>query len=163
MDKKLIFSGKMNEEDFKKLFIYQTGFKLIFIVPIYIVIFSGLLYLLKLYTAFDLSILLILVISALSSIIFVFIYVLFLYNRLKNDFKKDLEKIKEQRYVVEDDRISILVEKRKTDLYFKDIKNIKNTKDFYIIYHKSTLVLAIPKRFIDKSIINQVNEKLNFK
>ncbi len=158
MDNKIIFSGKMDEKDFNKLFIYQTGSKLLFIIPIYFVIFVGLLYLLKTYMNLDLSILLIAILSFTSSIIFVVVYVFLLYSRLKKEFMQDISKIKEQQYIVDEDRISILVEGRKTDILYKDLKKIKESKNFFILNHKADVMIAIPKRFIKDTDIPLIKE-----
>jgi hypothetical protein len=158
MDKKITFTGKMDEKDFTKLFNYQTGSKLIFIIPIYFAIFAGLLFILKIYKSFNLSILTIILLSFTASIIFVVVYVLLLYSRLKKEFMQDIASIKEQQYIIDEDRISILVEGRKTDIFYKDLKKIKESKNFFILNHKANVMIAIPKRFIDNKDISQVKE-----
>lgn len=166
MDKKITFTGKMDEKDFNKLFNYQTTSKLFFIIPIYFAIFALLLYLLKTYTQLNISLYLIAFLSLGSSIIFVFVYIFLLYRRLKKDFLQDLSKIKEQQYIVDEDRISILVEGRKTDILYKDLTKIKNSKNFFVLYHKANVMIAIPKRFIDdKDIpaVAQIFDKINNK
>ncbi len=160
MSKTITFTGKMEELDFKKLFYYQTGYKLFYIIPIYFIIFLALIYILNNFKEFNFSMMQITLFSAVSSILFVLIYIILLYNRLRKEFLKDLPKIKEQIYNVEDDRISIIVEQRKTDILYKDIKKIKITKEFYILYHKAKIMIAIPKRFIDKDMIIEIDEKL---
>lgn len=148
MDKKITFTGKMDEKDFHKLFYYQTLSKLFFIIPAYFAIFAALLYVLKVYTSLDLSLFLIAILSFFSSIIFILIYILLLYRRLRKEFLQDLSSIKEQQYLIDEDRISILVEGRKTDILYKDLKKIKNSKNFFVLYHKANVMIAIPKRFI---------------
>lgn len=158
MDKKIIFNGKMDLKDFTKLFNYQTGSKLIFIIPIYFAIFVGLLFILKIYKNFNLSILKITLLSFTGSIIFVSVYVFLLYSRLKKEFMEDLSNIKEQQYIIDEDRISILVEGRRTEILYKDLKKIKESKDFFILNHKADVMIAIPKRFIDNKDICQIKE-----
>lgn len=159
MGEKIIFNGKMNEIDFKKLFYYQTSSRLFYIISLYILIISVLLYILKSLSIINISILTIIFASAISSILFVFIYIYLLFIRLKKDFADDLKIIKEQTYIIDDDRISILVDGRKTDLLFSNINKIKESKNFFIIYHKKNIVIAIPKRFIEKDQISLVKEK----
>lgn len=158
MREKIIFTGKMNEKDFKNLFYYQTASKIIFIIPLYIFVIAALLYLIKILSTINISILKIIFVSSTSSILFVFIYILLLYNRLKKDFTDDLKIIKEQTYIIDDDRISILVDGRKTDLLFSNINKIKESKNFFIIYHKTNIVIAIPKRFINDKDIHLIKE-----
>lgn len=158
MDNKIIFNGKMDEKDFNRLFTYQTGSKLLFIIPIYFAIFVGLLYILKIYKSLNLSILWIVLLSFFSSIIFVIVYVFLLYSRLKKEFMLDISKIKEQQYIVDEDRISILVEGRKTDILYKDLKKIKESKNFFILNHKADVMIAIPKRFIKDTDIPFIKE-----
>lgn len=158
MDKKITFTGKMDEKDFNKLFYYQTLSKLFFIIPAYFAIFAVLLYVLKVYTSLDLSLFLIAILSFCSSIIFILIYILLLYRRLRKEFLQDLSSIKEQQYLIDEDRISILVEGRKTDILYKDLKKIKESKDFFILNHKANVMIAIPKRFVDSKDFTAIKE-----
>ncbi|MEJ5273960.1 MAG: YcxB family protein, partial [Spirochaetota bacterium] len=110
------------------------------------------------YKSLNLSILWIVLLSFFSSIIFVIVYVFLLYSRLKKEFMLDISKIKEQQYIVDEDRISILVEGRKTDILYKDLKKIKESKNFFILNHKADVMIAIPKRFIKDTDIPFIKE-----
>lgn len=161
MDKIITFNGKMDKKDFSKLFYYQTGSKLVFIIPIYFAIFAVLLFILKMYKSLDLSIILIILLSFIASVIFVAVYVSLLYSRLKKEFLRDLSKIKEQQYVLKEDRISIIVEGKNTDILLRDLKNVKDSKNFIILNHKANVMIAIPKRYINQEDLLEVREYFN--
>ncbi len=61
---------------------------------------------------------------------------------------EDLKIIKEQKYTITSDKISIISGTKQIDMSYNDFKSIKENKKFFILNHKSKVTIAIPKRYI---------------
>ncbi|HOV46836.1 MAG TPA: YcxB family protein [Exilispira sp.] len=142
------FSGKMELTDFKQLFFHQILLKILWLLPLYAIIIAVLLYIVKIFLYFNISILVLAILSLATSLIFVAVYVYLNYKNSKKQFMEDLKIIKEQKYIITSDKISIISGTKQIDMSYNDFKSIKENKKFFILNHRSKVTIAIPKRYI---------------
>jgi len=82
------FSGKMELTDFKQLFFHQILLKILWLLPLYAIIIAVLLYIVKIFLYFNISILVLAILSLATSLIFVAVYVYLIIKIQKNSLWK---------------------------------------------------------------------------